>query len=262
MAAKIRHRRKICAGFRLLPVLKKCYLYIDAYDLIMKNKELLLDRNPKKSPVRFIFSHSALREGRDNPNVFQICTLKNSSGEVRKRQEVGRGLRLSVNQDGERMDVNALGNDVNNVNVLTVIASESYDGFAKGLQTEMADAVANRPKSVTAELFIGKTVTDKQGNVDIITEDVAREIWFGLRMEGYIDKQGRLTDKYHEDKLCGKIRLILEKKEPKTCFRQFESFLFLEYFGIHLRKSEKMKVRKNRRYLSKSPVFFVFRPDI
>ena len=127
---------------------------VDAYDLIMKNKELLLDRNPKKSPVRFIFSHSALREGWDNPNVFQICTLKQSSSDVRKRQEVGRGLRLCVNQDGERMDTNVLGNDVHNVNVLTVIASESYDSFAKGLQNEIAEAVADRPKAVTAELFI------------------------------------------------------------------------------------------------------------
>ena len=99
----------------------------DAYDLIMKNKELLLDRDPKKSPVRFIFSHSALREGWDNPNVFQICTLKQSSSEVRKRQEVGRGLRLCVNQDGERMDANVLGNDVHSINVLAVIASESYE---------------------------------------------------------------------------------------------------------------------------------------
>lgn len=91
---------------------------VDAYDLIMKNKELLLDRNPKKSPVRFIFSHSALREGWDNPNVFQICTLKQSGSDVRKRQEVGRGLRLCVNQDGERMDTNVLGNDVHNVFLL------------------------------------------------------------------------------------------------------------------------------------------------
>lgn len=98
---------------------------VDAYDLIMKNKELLLDRNPKRSPVRFIFSHSALREGWDNPNVFQICTLKQSGSDVLKRQEVGRGLRLCVNQDGERMDANVLGNDVHKVNVLTVIASEA-----------------------------------------------------------------------------------------------------------------------------------------
>jgi type III restriction enzyme len=117
---------------------------IDAYDLIMKNKELLLERDPKKSPVRFIFSHSALREGWDNPNVFQICTLKQSNSEVRKRQEVGRGLRLCVNQYGERMDENVLGSDVHNVNVLTVIASESYDSFAKGLQAEIAETVVDR----------------------------------------------------------------------------------------------------------------------
>ncbi len=96
---------------------------ISAYELIMKNKELLLDCDPKRSPVRFIFSHSALREGWDNPNVFQICTLKQSRSDVRKRQEVGRGLRLCVNRDGVRMDANALGNDVHNVNVLTIIAS-------------------------------------------------------------------------------------------------------------------------------------------
>lgn len=116
----------------------------DAYDLIMKNKELLLDRDPKRSPVRFIFSHSALREGWDNPNVFQICTLKQSSSATRKRQEVGRGMRLCVNADGDRMDENALGNDVHRVNVLTVIASESYESFAKGLQNEIAEAVADR----------------------------------------------------------------------------------------------------------------------
>ena len=170
---------------------------IDAYDLIMKNKELLLDRDPKRSPVRFIFSHSALREGWDNPNVFQICTLKQSSSEVRKRQEVGRGLRLCVNQDGERMDANVLGNDVHNINVLTVIASESYDSFARGLQAEIAEAVANRPRAVTPELFEGRTITDGSGNTDVITADTAREIWLDLRMNGYIDKAGALTDKYY-----------------------------------------------------------------
>lgn len=185
----------------------------DAYDLIMKNKELLLDRDPKKSPVRFIFSHSALREGWDNPNVFQICTLKQSSSDVRKRQEVGRGLRLCVNQDGERMDSNVLGNDVHSVNVLTVIASESYDSFAKGLQTELADAVGSRPKAVTPDLFTGKTITDVHGNIDVITADVAREIYFGLRVEGYIDKQGALTDAYYEAKANGDIKLAEEVVE-------------------------------------------------
>ena len=185
----------------------------DAYDLIMKNKELLLDRDPKRSPVRFIFSHSALREGWDNPNVFQICTLKQSSSEVRKRQEVGRGLRLCVNQDGERMDANVLGNDVHNINVLTVIASESYDSFARGLQAEIAEAVANRPRAVTPELFEGRTITDVNGNTDVITADTAREIWLDLRMNGYIDKAGALTEKYYADKANDAIRVAEEVKD-------------------------------------------------
>ena len=181
---------------------------VDAYDLIMKNKELLLDRNPKKSPVRFIFSHSALREGWDNPNVFQICTLKQSSSDVRKRQEVGRGL--CVNQDGERMDTNVLGNDVHNVNVLTVIASESYDSFAKGLQNEIAEAVADRPKAVTAELFIGKVIKDDKGNEQVVDGDTGRAIHFELIVNGYIDKKGVLTDKYYEDKANGELKVAEE----------------------------------------------------
>ncbi len=183
---------------------------VDAYDLIMKNKELLLDRDPNRSPVRFIFSHSALREGWDNPNVFQICTLKQSTSETRKRQEVGRGLRLCVNQNGERMDSNVLGNDVHNVNVLTVIASESYDSFAKGLQSELAQAISDRPRAVTPELFTGKVIVDSSGNSDVITDDTAREIYVCLRTEGYIDKQGSLTDKYYEDKASGQIKLADE----------------------------------------------------
>ena len=183
---------------------------VDAYELIMKNKELLLDRDPKRSPVRFIFSHSALREGWDNPNVFQICTLKQSSSEVRKRQEVGRGLRLCVNQDGERMDTNVLGEDVQNVNVLTVIASESYDSFAKELQTEIAEAVADRPRVVTAELFVGKVIKDDKGNEQVVDQDTARAIHFDLIVNGYIDKKGILTDKYYADKANHEIKVAEE----------------------------------------------------
>lgn len=183
---------------------------IDAYDLIMKNKELLLDRDPNKSPVRFIFSHSALREGWDNPNVFQICTLKQSGSDVRKRQEVGRGLRLCVNQDGERMDANVLGGDVHNVNVLTVIASESYDSFAKGLQSELADDVADRPKAVTAELFKGRVITDANGNEQIVDGGTAQAIYFDMVVNGYVDKKGVLTDKYYADKANGEIRIADE----------------------------------------------------
>ncbi|MCM1124570.1 MAG: DEAD/DEAH box helicase family protein [Eubacterium sp.] len=183
---------------------------VSAYELIMKNKELLLDRNPQRSPVRFIFSHSALREGWDNPNVFQICILKQSGSDVRKRQEVGRGLRLCVNQDGERMDTNALGNDVHNVNILTVIASESYESFAKGLQTEIADAVADRPRAVTLDLFVGRVIKDDKGNEQVIDQDTASAIHYDMIVNGYIDRKGILTDKYYEDKANGEIKVAEE----------------------------------------------------
>ena len=182
---------------------------IDAYDLIMKNKERLLDR---KEPVRFIFSHSALKEGWDNPNVFQICTLKQSGAEVRKRQEVGRGLRLSVNQNGERMDASILGEDVHNINVLTVIANESYDAFAKGLQTELAEIITDRPKKVTADLFKDKFIQDTDGNNEIITGEMANIIYEELVTNGYV-KRGELTDKYYEDKKAGTLVMPEEVKD-------------------------------------------------
>ena len=183
---------------------------VSAYELIMKNKELLLDRDPVHSPVRFIFSHSALREGWDNPNVFQICTLKQSGSDIRKRQEVGRGLRLCVNQSGERMDTNVLGNDVHNINILTVIASESYDTFAKGLQTELAEAVADRPRAVTVELFVGKVIKDEQGNEQVIDQNTASAIHYDMIVNGYIDRKGALTDKYYEDKANGELKVAEE----------------------------------------------------
>ena len=165
----------------------------DAYDLIMKDKERLLDR---REPVRFIFSHSALREGWDNPNVFQICTLKQSGSDIRKRQEVGRGLRLAVNQDGERMDETLLSREeVHNINILTVIANESYDSFAKGLQSEIAEAVGDRPRKVEAKLFTEK-----------FDEDIALVIYESLIENGYV-KRGELTEKYYEDKKNGVIKV-------------------------------------------------------
>ena len=168
----------------------------NAYDLIMKDKERLLSF---REPVRFIFSHSALREGWDNPNVFQICTLKQSGSEVRKRQEVGRGLRLAVNQDGERMDETLLSRDeVHNINVLTVIANESYDDFAKGLQSEIAEAVADRPLKVEAKLF-----TEKFGN------NTALAVYESLIENGYV-KRGELTEKYYQDKSSGTMEVAEE----------------------------------------------------
>ena len=187
---------------------EKCSDDVDAYDLIMKNKELLLDQNPRRSPVRFIFSHSALREGWDNPNVFQICTLKQSSSETRKRQEVGRGMRLCVNQNGERMDEARLGREVHGVNLLTVIASESYKDFASGLQDEMAKAVANRPTKVDATLFENKTLLSNNGKTPMkVDSGTAGKIFISLVQNGYIDEDSHLTSKYKEDRANGVIKV-------------------------------------------------------
>lgn len=173
-----------------------------AYDLIMKDKARLLSM---KEPVRFIFSHSALKEGWDNPNVFQICTLKESSNENKKRQEVGRGMRLCVNERGERQDADVLGIDgVFNTNILTVIASESYETFADGLQHEIAEACADRPVKVTEDLFVGVKYTTADGVEQTVNEGVADDIQEMLILQGYI-RRGTLTEKYYADKDKGQL---------------------------------------------------------
>lgn len=177
-----------------------------AFDLIMKDKERLLslDLKEKGAQVRFIFSHSALKEGWDNPNVFQICTLKNSDNETKKRQEVGRGMRLCVNQNGERQDADVLGDHVFDTNILTVIASESYDDFAKKLQTEMAEACADRPIIITPNLFEGKAYTKADGTNGRFDLAQARDIYDELVCQKYV-KKGELTAKYYEDKRNGTL---------------------------------------------------------
>mgnify|MGYP003310703736 CR=1 FL=1 len=172
-----------------------------AFDLIMKDKERLLSL---KEPVRFIFSHSALKEGWDNPNVFQICMLKNSDNETKKRQEVGRGMRLCVNQNGERQDADVLGEHVFDTNILTVIASESYDDFAKKLQTEMAEACGDRPIIITPNLFEGKAYTKADGTNGRFDLAQARDIYDELVCQKYV-KKGELTAKYYEDKRNGTL---------------------------------------------------------
>ncbi len=185
---------------------------VDAYDLIMKDKERLLSL---KEPVRFIFSHSALKEGWDNPNVFQICTLKQSTAEMRKRQEGGRGLRLCVNQEGDRMDISALGMEVHDINQLTVIASESYENFAQALQTELAEVIADRPVKVTVQLFESRIVTNAAHEDVVIDNDMATHIHFELTVNGYVDRHGALTDKYYTDKQNDLLVLSEELAEYK-----------------------------------------------
>ena len=179
---------------------------VSTYDLIMKNKELLLDRDPKKSPVRFIFSHSALKEGWDNPNVFQICTLKQSGSNIRKRQEVGRGLRLCVDENGERMDENVLGDSVQDVNSLTVVASESYEEFANTLQSEYYEDSSGRVRKITPDLFEGRILKNVDGAIIEVDRDLALNIYDRLRDYKYVDNQ-KLTESFYNDRKDGVINL-------------------------------------------------------
>jgi len=168
---------------------------ISAYDLILKNKERLLSFD---EPTRFIFSHSALREGWDNPNVFQICTLKHSDSTTAKRQEVGRGLRLCVNQDGNRMDADTLGDNVHSINLLTVIASESYKGFVSALQSDIKTVLYERPTKASIEYFTGKTI-QVDGQAHTITAQEAKAIQRYLIRNDYIDDDDAVTDTYRTD---------------------------------------------------------------
>ena len=183
---------------------------ISAYDLILKNKERLLSFD---EPTRFIFSHSALREGWDNPNVFQICTLKHSDSNTGKRQEVGRGLRLCVNQDGNRMDVETCGEAVHDINTLTVIASESYKTFVTDLQSDIKSVLYDRPTVATSEFFKGKYV--KVDEIPVLIDDnAANAIEFYLIQNGYVDMKRRVTDKYRQDINLGTAAELPDELKP------------------------------------------------
>jgi len=172
---------------------------VDAYDLILKDKERLLSF---EEPVRFIFSHSALREGWDNPNVFVMCMLKRSDNTISRRQEVGRGLRLSVNKQGERMDNPAT---VHDINVLTVVAGESYSDFVGNLQREISDSLSERPRKANVAYFTGKVVNTETGPMEI-TQDLANKIHRYLIKNDYIDDRDQVTDEYHEAKANGALK--------------------------------------------------------
>lgn len=176
---------------------------ISAYDLILKNKERLLSLD---EPVRFIFSHSALREGWDNPNVFQICSLRQSNSVSQKRQEVGRGLRLCVDRYGVRQDNDALPEEVHKVNRLTVIASEGYATFVADLQHDIRQDLYDRPTKADVDFFTGKIVTLDDGAKYTITKNDAQEIYFHLRMNNYITKDGEVTETFR--KACAEETLL------------------------------------------------------
>lgn len=174
---------------------------VDAYDLILKEKGRLLTFS---EPVRFIFSHSALREGWDNPNVFVMCMLKHSDNTISRRQEVGRGLRLCVNQNGDRIDEPAI---VHDINVLTVVASESYKEFVRNLQKEMSEAVSARPRKATEGYFAGKIIQTEAGAVEI-TPVMARQLFKYLLKNDYVDNEDEITATYHTAKTDGTLAVL------------------------------------------------------
>lgn len=185
---------------------------ISAYDLILKNKERLLSF---EEPTRFIFSHSALREGWDNPNVFQICTLRHSNSTTAKRQEVGRGLRICVDMNGIRQDKELLGDDVHEVNQLTVIANESYTDFTTALQRETREALRNRVTAASQDYFIGKVVVDSNGEKHTIDLMDTTLILGYLYQSGYITRNGNLTPKYHADAKADELMILPEDSPIK-----------------------------------------------
>ncbi len=180
------------------------------YDLILRDKERLLSFD---EPTRFIFSHSALREGWDNPNVFQICTLRHSNSTTTKRQEVGRGLRIAVDKNGVRQDKELLGDDVHNINVLTVIANESYADFTNALQKETRDALRERATKASTDYFKGKTIT-LDGQPHVVTDSEASRIMIYLEDSGYVDDSGNITPKYHADREAGTLAPLPAKLQP------------------------------------------------
>lgn len=180
---------------------------VDAYDLILKDKERLLSLG---EPVRFIFSHSALREGWDNPNVFVICALKHSDNTISRRQEVGRGLRLSVNQAGDRMDHPAT---VHDINVLTVVASESYKDFVSALQKDISESLSARPRFANEDYFSGKVLATPTGDVSV-TPQLAKQLYKYLLKNDYTDDDDRVAATYHEAKSAGTLAELPPELKP------------------------------------------------
>tara|TARA_R110000868_G_scaffold56764_1_gene175642 strand:+ start:6639 stop:9686 length:3048 start_codon:yes stop_codon:yes gene_type:complete len=191
---------------------------VDAYDLILKDKERLLSFD---EPTRFIFSHSALREGWDNPNVFVMCMLKHSDNTISRRQEVGRGLRLSVDRHGDRMDNPTI---VHDINILNVVASESYRDFVGGLQKEISDTLSARPRQATEAYFIGKIIVTDTGAVEI-TPAMAKQIYRYLVKNDYTDDADQVSETYHEAKEAGTLADLPEdlKAHAEQVFQLIDS---------------------------------------
>lgn len=180
---------------------------VEAFDLILKDKERLLSFD---EPTRFVFSHSALREGWDNPNVFVMCMLKHSESNISRRQEVGRGLRLCVDQHGNRIDLPEV---AHNINVLTVVANESYHDFVAGLQSEVAFTLSARPRKANDAYFVGKILNLDGRNLEI-TPRLARQITRYLIKNDYTDDEDQITTRYRLARELNELAQIPEELLP------------------------------------------------
>lgn len=220
---------------------------ISAYDLILKNKERLLSFD---EPTRFIFSHSALREGWDNPNVFQICALKQGGDSaIAKRQEVGRGLRIAVNMVGDRVDYQRCKNDRTtflNINRLTVIATDSYKDFVSDIQKDIKANLADRPTKATIDYFKDKIVTDGVNKI-VVDESMASDIQSALRFMGYVDRENKLTQKYFEDKAVDALKQMPEMYEPytKSIYKLVEGIFDEKIFDDVIGNDRKPALKEN-----------------
>lgn len=213
----------------------------DTYAKIMRNKEQLLSLD---EPLKFIFSHSALREGWDNPNVFQICTLNETRSATKKRQEIGRGLRLPVNQNGNRVFDD-------NINKLTIVANESYDDFASKLQSEYEDDCGVTFGKVPKLAFKGISQLIDETEV-VFNREQSEEIWTSLISNGLLDKSGKILPAFDPSKEGFTLNL------PDT-YKSSESdiILVLQNYQLdrHIRKDEEPKKVKINKQIFLDPEF-------
>ncbi|HCJ8611865.1 TPA: restriction endonuclease subunit R, partial [Escherichia coli] len=209
------------------------------YNLIMKNKEKLLSFS---NPVRFIFSHSALKEGWDNPNVFQICSLREMGSERERRQTLGRGLRLCVNQEGERVRDDS-------INILTVIASENYEAYAERLQSEIENETGIRFGIIEKDAFAHLIASDSPQGVGIAG---SHEIWSELQTEGYLEKSGKVT-KALKEVLFENTFVVSEKYASLQ--EQIETILRKSAGRLNINNADERKTIKYRKEVLNSPEF-------
>ena len=209
------------------------------YNLIMKNKEKLLSFS---NPVRFIFSHSALKEGWDNPNVFQICSLREMGSERERRQTLGRGLRLCVNQEGERVRDDS-------INILTVIASENYEAYAERLQSEIENETGIRFGIIEKDAFAHLIASDYPQGVGIAG---SHEIWAELQTEGYLEKSGKIT-KALKNVLFEDTFVVSEKYASLQ--EQIETILRKSAGRLNINNADERKTIKYRKEVLNSPEF-------